>query len=1529
MERNHFNIRFYFDYWVRVVRVHSLYLLFLLFVFYSYTVHAVDFNMSTDKGCTGVTGLNVGLEVIDIVPDSTIWNFGDGTTAKGNSLFKTYTNNGVFTIIMTTYKDGVPTVVTKNITVHKSPAADFEFDKLAGCPPLLVNFTDKSTEGNAPIEKRTWGFANGIVLQGNNTAPSQTFNAVGARDISLIVEDQNGCSSSKTYPAAITVYARPVVDFEFYNSNSCELPVETVFNNKSDSLNVNSFSWDFGDGGTSVAVSPSHLYTTEGTFAVKLTATDSKGCTNEKVLSNMIVDEEFTVDISFTDTVGCDILDTRFQPVISSLYRSLSWTIDPRLTVDMSNMRITSNELGTYPVKLEATSQFGCTITKVRNVYVVNKPVVDFSATPLLSCSSPQSIQFTNLTQFADTYRWAWGDGTFSSVENPTKIYSNKSTYNISLVARNNYGCTTTHIKSQYVKILEPEVLIEGGNFQGCAPLNSQFSARVVNNFTISNIQWNFGNGNVFTGINPPAQVYNSAGVFTVTAIVSFVEGCNNVTVTRTINVGSPQNITASISGTEICPGTLLTGDAVSLPNATYEWSIGNITKVSGRTFSYKFTQSGTFPINVDVISNGCKSTRLVGNVTVKPTAANFIVVSYCSGLRVNFRNNNNQGTESTWDFGDGTIKRDDNRVVTHDYKSYGKYNIKLTVYNPTTGCRDEIIKEVNVTKSKVDGFTLNPVKGCAPLEVSYNSFSNTGFNNWYINGELIRGSSIKHNMNEVGVYNLILVNIEDNCKDSIFFKDLIQVIKPDAGFKFDPIGGCSPITVNFEDTSKSALSTINQYNWKIGNITTRTEKQFSHTFSLTAIIPISLFIEDNFGCKDTAIHNVIVARPFAEFQLPSASFCTGNAFKPVNQSTGVGLTYMWDFGDGSPIVTDSAPQHIYKEEGVYDIELKIIDANNCESVKRVSNAVTIQDIEYDFTAFPTSKHCPPLLTDFSVIPANITYRRTQWDFGNGTVLDDTTRAPKYLYMTAGVFDVTLTLEDYRGCTEVIKKEKLIDIGGPSGEFNVISSGSCAPVEAIITADIKNSVANFWNYGDGNGKFDRDAHSESKHIYQEPGVYSPSVTVDDGMGCLVTVNGPEIYIGGVKADAYVSTDIVCTAEELTVADTTKFQSHSPFKSRFWSFSDGFTSSDSLLTRNIATTDSMELYIQLQVEDSIGCKDISIDTVRVFAKAPLEVVGELVICKGDTIQLTASRVHYYEWNASGSLDRTDVPRPFAFPLQTTEYQVRGYVSPTCFTDKTVKVEVRDAFRGEVGTDTILCIGDKARLWVNHDVINSGKFSYQWTVNGSVIDTVANLEITPESSATYMVNVKNGACKDFNAPVTIEVREYPELTVSEPGSILSGQEIKLEAFSDVGSTYSWIPAPDAGCPNCPFAFVSPRTTTTYTVTVSRDGCEVSEDVTVNVTPGCNEDMIEIQNVFTPNHDGINDFFTLSNNQRIELNKLRIYARTGELVFESSNIRDSWDGTFNGTLLNTGVYVYYLDAQCKNGEPLLLKGNVTLLR
>jgi gliding motility-associated-like protein len=124
-------------------------------------------------------------------------------------------------------------------------------------------------------------------------------------------------------------------------------------------------------------------------------------------------------------------------------------------------------------------------------------------------------------------------------------------------------------------------------------------------------------------------------------------------------------------------------------------------------------------------------------------------------------------------------------------------------------------------------------------------------------------------------------------------------------------------------------------------------------------------------------------------------------------------------------------------------------------------------------------------------------------------------------------------------------------------------------------------------------------------------------------------------------------------------------------------------------------------------------------------------------------------------------------------------------------------------------------------------------------------------------------------------------------------------------------------------------SPTQTTVYTVTVSDSQCSAMDTVEVRVLNiVCGPPNIFIPNTFTPNADGKNEKLYV---RGLNLSKvhLAIYNRWGQVVFETFNQNEGWDGTFKEMKVDPDVFVYYLEATCEGGEEYFEKGNITVIR
>ncbi|MBP7103059.1 MAG: gliding motility-associated C-terminal domain-containing protein [Bacteroidales bacterium] len=163
------------------------------------------------------------------------------------------------------------------------------------------------------------------------------------------------------------------------------------------------------------------------------------------------------------------------------------------------------------------------------------------------------------------------------------------------------------------------------------------------------------------------------------------------------------------------------------------------------------------------------------------------------------------------------------------------------------------------------------------------------------------------------------------------------------------------------------------------------------------------------------------------------------------------------------------------------------------------------------------------------------------------------------------------------------------------------------------------------------------------------------------------------------------------------------------------------------------------------------------------------------------------------------------------------------------------------------------------------------------------------------------------------------------------IYRSQSITLYA-TDLGSefTYEWSPAENLSNPKSSKTKAGPKSTTTYTVTVTdKYGCIESDTVTIFVLDViCDEPYIFIPNAFTPNKDGNNDVLYVRGKLLTDV-YLVIFDRWGEKIFETRDINKGWDGTYKGQDCSPGVYVFYLEATCLGELFYTHKGNVTLIR
>ncbi len=370
-------------------------------------------------------------------PTAWSWTFGDGESSNLPSPSHTYTAVGTYTVALTATNNFGGTTCTKTalITTAVAPVAGFSGAPTTGNSPLLVSFTDSST--NTPTSW-TWNFGDGGVLNEQN--PSHRYEATGKYRVSLTASNIAGSDTiTKTDYVAVNP---PVASFSGTPTLGA-LPLTVSFTEASTNQPTN-WNWNFGDGGTSNEQNPSHVYTAVGTFGVTLTVTNAGGADTCTQADYITAGNPPAAEFSGTPTSGAIPLAVTFADNSTNDPTSWAWTFGDGETSDVQSPNHTYSAVGTYAVALTATNKFGSTTcTKGGFITTAVAPVAGFTGTPTAG-NSPLVVSFTDSsTNTPTSWAWAFGDGSVSNEQNPSHTYNATGKYRVSLSVANVAGSDT------------------------------------------------------------------------------------------------------------------------------------------------------------------------------------------------------------------------------------------------------------------------------------------------------------------------------------------------------------------------------------------------------------------------------------------------------------------------------------------------------------------------------------------------------------------------------------------------------------------------------------------------------------------------------------------------------------------------------------------------------------------------------------------------------------------------------------------------------------------------------------------------------------------------------------------------------------------------------------------------------------------------------------------------------------------------------------------------------------------------------
>jgi PKD repeat protein len=388
------------------------------------------------------------------------------------------------------------------------------------------------------------------------------FTQAGVYQVSVTGGNNNGCSSTTIIPVSIStedVGVAPTANFSVANVSQCLATNSFNFTNATTPVQVGlplSYLWEFGDGTTSIAASPTKVYSTSGTYSVKLTATNSKGSSSKTVQVTVNSSTDAVVNQS---TIANVIGSITKQFVLSNVgdFTNYSWSVSNGGTGLFSNQNTVNfvfTQAGVYQVTVTGVNDKGCSSTTIVPVTIASilvgiAPTADFSVTNVNQCLTGNSFDFTNTTTPVQvglplTYLWEFGDGTTSTFLNPTKVYSVAGVYNVKLTATNDLGSSSKTIQVT-VNSATDAIVSQSTLTNAAGTLTKQFVLSNSSDFT--NYSWAVSNGatGLFSNQSTVTFPFTQAGYYEVTVTGVNAKGCSSPTVipvtiaTNEVNTGN------------------------------------------------------------------------------------------------------------------------------------------------------------------------------------------------------------------------------------------------------------------------------------------------------------------------------------------------------------------------------------------------------------------------------------------------------------------------------------------------------------------------------------------------------------------------------------------------------------------------------------------------------------------------------------------------------------------------------------------------------------------------------------------------------------------------------------------------------------------------------------------------------------------------------------------------------------------------------------------------------------------------------
>jgi gliding motility-associated-like protein len=337
----------------------------------------------------------------------------------------------------------------------------------------------------------------------------------------------------------------------------------------------------------------------------------------------------------------------------------------------------------------------------------------------------------------------------------------------------------------------------------------------------------------------------------------------------------------------------------------------------------------------------------------------------------------------------------------------------------------------------------------------------------------------------------------------------------------------------------------------------------------------------------------------------------------------------------------------------------------------------------------------------------------------------------------------------------------------------------------------------------------------------------------------------------------------------------------------------------------------------------GCDSLVTYQINMENWSRYRIQGDSIICPENNSVLIAGDFAQYRWSTGATTSSISVESPGRFSVSVTSKN-------GCPASHSLLIQAKELQGVMEKIDPTCALGKNGQITISQ--VSGVNRPLTYTLNGK--DFQSSNVFKGLSAGTYRAGVQaSPACK-LTRTLTLENPRPFKLENLDDFQIKQFDSLQLfPRGNDPINFYRWSPREGLNCVNCAEPFARPLKNTRYQVlAISDKGCADSTQSSITVIPRLNTFA---PNVFSPNRDGVNDFFTLYCDKGIAKIRLLVLTdRWGNEVFKVSNAlpnsnETQWNGISKGKWLSQGVFLWRAELEYYDGEQKRLSGEVMLMR